>query len=167
MIFSIASYHMVQMEPSKMKLTKKGFQFDADSIALISKLWSFSKKGFSFAGWMSRKLISVSFSKKGYFRLNFGILRFLKSVWNLNLDVPDCRALKYNFKWFQSRTKLVLPISLELNIENPFLNFCVGVWVGGHLRTNFWYPQNQQFTESVSIFEIIAHREKPKNYPSI
>ena len=29
------------------------------------------------------------------------------------------------------------PISLEEKIENPFLNFCVGVWVGARPRANF------------------------------
>ena len=61
-------------------------------------------------------------------RLNSGNLRTFEC--NLNLNSSDCRALKIIF----NDTKLE-SISWELNIINRLLDFCVGVLVGGHPRS--------------------------------
>ena len=55
-------------------------------------------------------------------RLNAGIFRnFELSEWSFNLNYSDCRASK--MIWNHTKLK---PISQEMNIENWFLNFCVG-----------------------------------------
>ena len=67
------------------------------------------------------------------FRLNSWIFRIFKlSELNLNLNSPDCKASNILFNDI-----LLEPISWELNVRNHFLNFCVGVRVGGHDVTNF------------------------------
>lgn len=57
---------------------------------------------------------------------------FELSVWNLNLIA--CRASK-----IISYDAKLEPISWNLNIVNPLLNFCVGVWVGGSLTYSVNY----------------------------
>ena len=65
----------------------------------------------------------------------FGVFRiFEPSEWNLNLNRSDCRASKI----IQNDIKLEL-IPWKLSIQNPILNFCVGVWVSGLHRANFSY----------------------------
>ena len=65
-------------------------------------------------------------------RLNSGIFRILELMeYNLNLNSSDCSASK-----IISNDTRPEPISW-FDIENSIFNFCVGVWVVGHLPTNF------------------------------
>ena len=74
-------------------------------------------------------------------RLNSGIFRiFESSTWNLNPNSSDCRASKI----ISNDIKLE-PIFWELNLKNQLFNFCVGIWVGDHPRTNFSHrPKDAQ-----------------------
>ena len=66
-------------------------------------------------------------------RLNSGIFgNFELSARNINLNSSGCWASKI----IKNDTEFE-PISWQLDIENSIFNFCVDVWVGGHLRTNF------------------------------
>lgn len=61
-------------------------------------------------------------------RLNSGIFSIFElSLWTLNLNSSKCKTSKI----ITNDTELEL-FFWELNIENPFLSFCVGVWLGGH-----------------------------------
>ena len=81
-------------------------------------------------------------------RLNSGIFSiFEPSEWNFNLISSECRT----WKIISIDTKLE-PISWKLKIENPFLNFSVGVGVGGHRPTNLRHrPKDAQ--ENLLSFE--------------
>ena len=73
----------------------------------------------------------VIFSRGIISRLNSGIFKIPElSEWNLDLNSSGCRASKIT-----SNDTVLKPIFWDLNIENPFLNLCVGVWVGGHWRS--------------------------------
>ena len=62
---------------------------------------------------------------------NFGIFDFTEPI--INLDCPVCRA----WKIVSNGTK-ICRILWESDFENSFWNFCVGVWVGGQPRANFF-----------------------------
>ena len=61
-----------------------------------------------------------------------GFLGFLNST-NEKWIWIDCNASKIN----RTDTKPG-PISWDWNIQNQNFNFCVGVWVGGHLLVKSW-----------------------------
>ena len=80
-------------------------------------------------------------------RLNSGIFSsFEPKEWNLNLNSSDCSA----WKMIKNDAKLE-SISWDLKIENRFLNFCVGVWVGGHLATIFSQRSKDAHENSTSF----------------
>ena len=69
-----------------------------------------------------------------------GFLGFLNSVNSSSSSTS---------KIISNDTKLV-PISRESNVDNPLLNNCVGVWVGGHPRANFSHTKDSQENSTVS-----------------
>ena len=79
------------------------------------------------------KVVCQSWKLSPIIRLNFGIFMiFERSERNLNLNASDCRASKI----IPNDTKLE-PISWELTIKNPILNFCVGIRVSEHSSAYF------------------------------
>ena len=63
---------------------------------------------------------------------NFGIFYLVEPI--INLDGSVCRA----WKIISNDTKISI-IPWEPDIQNSFLNICVGVWVSGQPRANFSY----------------------------
>ena len=93
-------------------------------------------------------------------RLNLGIFRIFElSTWNLNPNSSDWRAYKIIYNY----TKLG-PISWELNLKNQILNFCVGVWVGGHDATNFSYIKMRNKILHLLILILRALLPTDKSY---
>ena len=94
------------------------------------------KTGFKIVTYKNSNRISLMI------RLKSGIFWIFDfSKWRSNLTSSNCRALKI----ILNDTKPE-PISWELFIENPILNFCVGVWVGGYHRANFSYRYRRMRT---------------------
>ena len=116
--------------------------------------------------WTFCLMIWVSGYRWPIARSNSGITRiFLSSVWKLNLRSSNLRAPKNIFNDIKLE-----PVPRELNIENPLLNFCVGVWVGEHplltksdsqgIGHNFWYPWNQH--DLLNHFQFLAIKKSPR-----
>ena len=87
---------------------------------------------------MTNKLILKEFRTQNSRLQRWAIFELSKS--NLNLKCSDCKASK--IIWNDIKVE---PIPWELNIENKLFSICVGVWVGGHLATNFSFrPKDAQ-----------------------
>ena len=110
--------HILIMQ-HKIKRMTKIWEDMTHIILFIWSIWVWDKGNFLiYLGWI------------------LGFLGFSNSVyetWNSDyLNSSDCRAWKLISNDFKLE-----PISWELNLKNQLFNFCVGFWVGGHLRANF------------------------------
>ena len=123
----------------------------------------------SYDGWFIRWWVAWSWrapstwqSKQRWFwgwslimSLNSGIFWiFDPREWNLNLNSSDSRASK--IIWNDTKPE---PMSRELNIENQILNFCVGVWVGGHNSVSF-HTDKRSLAESTKRTVCVLIRIK-------
>ena len=75
---------------------------------------------------------------------NFGVIYFAEPI--INLDGSVCRA----WKIISNDTKISI-IPWEPDIKNSFLNFCVGVWVGGQPWTNFLFISKDALFDCASF----------------
>ena len=87
---------------------------------------------FLFAGFFATLIAALNMAFTQEIFLYFVYLEHC--IWNLKLNSSYCRALK--IITIDTKTER---ISREMKIENSISKFCVGVWVGGHLPTNFSY----------------------------
>ena len=86
-------------------------------------------------------------------RLKSGNFGALNAVNETRICSSDCRASKS----ISNGIKLE-PISWELKIENPFLNFCVGVWVGWHPFNIFRLKKDYVWFIDINISHGVSDR---------